>query len=108
MSLRYVRDALDPMYEQFRHMDHYNEDYELYCQTVPMKWEYKRKRPYKKDVRTEHRRVYLHFYYNIEKAAEDEKKLDRKLLQWRKELENNQRQPAHETKYNTNTTLKSP
>nr|WP_231735346.1 hypothetical protein [Gracilibacillus massiliensis] len=45
------------------------------------------------------RRIYIHYYYNIEKAADDEKAFDRKLLNLRKELENNQSNPKHEAQY---------
>lgn len=99
MSLRYVREELESIYSHFRNLDHYNEAYELYCDTVQTKWEYSQERPYKGDVLVEPRRIYIHYYYNIEKAADEEKAFDRKLLKLRRELENNERNPKHEAQY---------
>jgi len=36
-------------------------------------WDYVQERPYKGDVVSDKRRVYVHLYYNIDKAAEDQK-----------------------------------
>jgi len=75
------------------------EKYELYHHTVQTVWPYTLYRPYKGDAITEPRRIYLHFYYNIDRAAEDEKAFDRKLIALRKELESGQRVPEHEKLY---------
>ena len=57
------------------------------------------KRPYKGDVITEQRRIYLHYYYNIDRAAEQEKAFDKKILELRRELESGKRVAENETKY---------
>jgi hypothetical protein len=80
MSLSFIRKELDGIYDRFRTFEHYNEKYELYCHTVPTQWNYTEHRPYKGDTLTEPRRMYIHYYYNIDKAAEDEKAFDRKLI----------------------------
>lgn len=54
---------------------------------------------YKGDSVTEPRRIYLHYYYNIDKAAEDEKAFDRKLMTLLHELESGKRIPEHENLY---------
>jgi len=43
--------------------------------------------------------MYIQFYYNIDRAAEDEKALDRKLIALRQELESGKRQQEHERLY---------
>jgi hypothetical protein len=55
-------------------------EYELYARTVSATWKYKKNRPYKKDTIYKEKRIYLHYYYNIEKAAEDKKIFDNKLI----------------------------
>lgn len=99
MSLIFIRQELEPIYENFRSFEYYNEDYELYCQTVQTQWEYTQHRPYKGDTLVESRRVYIHYYYNIEKAAEEEKTFDRNLITLRRELESGNKNPKHEAKY---------
>ncbi|MEI3614996.1 transposase [Pseudogracilibacillus sp. SO30301A] len=43
--------------------------------------------------------MYIHFYYNIDRAAEDEKAFDRKLIALQQELESGKRQTEHEKLY---------
>lgn len=99
MSLAFIRKELDIIYDRFRSFEHYSEKYELYCHTVQTEWLYTQYRPYKGDTLSEHRRIYIHYYYNIDKAAEDEKAFDRKLIALRHELETGKRVPEHENLY---------
>jgi transposase len=99
MSYSFVRKELEPFYDQFRSFENYSEKYELYYRTVQTEWCYRQERPYKKDQLTEKRRIYIHYYYNIDQAAEDEKTFDRLLLNLRHELEAGPRKPEHEKLY---------
>ena len=99
MSLTFIRKELDILYDRFRTFEHYIEKYELYCHTVQTEWLYTQHRPYKGDTLEEPRRIYIHYYYNIDKAAEDEKAFDRKLIALRHELESGKRIPEHENLY---------
>ena len=91
ISLKFIKSHLDPIYETFRSFEHYSEKYDLYAQTVQSKWTYVEMRPNKEDTVTMEKRVYLHYYFNIDKAAEDEKALDRKLIKLQRELESEKR-----------------
>ncbi|WP_366921547.1 IS1634 family transposase [Metallumcola ferriviriculae] len=99
ISLAFIRKELDLIYDKFRIFEHYSEKYELYCHTVQTNWLYTQYRPYKGDTLSEPRRIYIHYYYNIDKAAEDEKAFDRKLIALRHELESGKRVPEHENLY---------
>jgi len=99
MSLSWIRRELESIYENFRNFEVYNDTYQLYCRTIKTKWQYTQKRPYKGDTLSEFRRVYLHYYYNIDKAAEKEKDFDRQLMELRHELESEKRIPEHENQY---------
>ena len=99
MSLSFVRSHLDTIYPGFRSFESYNENYELYSRTIQTTWPYTQYRPYKGDTITQARRVYLHYYFNIDRAAEDEKAFDRKLITLRQELESGTRVPEHERLY---------
>jgi hypothetical protein len=71
MSLKFVRGELDKVYDEFLTFEYFNDDYELYSTTVSYDWAYSQVRPYKGDVLEEKRRVYIHLYYNIDRATED-------------------------------------
>ena len=99
MSLNFMKHHLEDIYLHFRSFEHYNDTYELYHHTVPAQWQYSQERPYKKDTIKASRRVYIHYYYNIDKAAEEEKAFDRKLMNLKQELESGKRNPEHESQY---------
>lgn len=99
MSLVFVRKELDAIYDTFRSFEHYSENHELYCRTVRTTWNYSQQRPYKGDTPQDSRRTYTHYYYNIDKAAEDEKNFDRRLIALKQELEPGKRASEHETLY---------
>lgn len=99
-SLRFIRKELDPIYDEFRSFENYSEKYELYTRTVQSEWNYTQQRLYKGDKLTSKKRIYIHYYYNIDKAAEDEKTFDKKLIKLRRELEAEKRVPEHEKLYN--------
>lgn len=98
-SLVFVRKNLDGIHDSIRHFDNYHEQYELYARTLLTDWEYKQVRPYKGDTLTGSRRLYLHCYFNIDQAAEDEKNFDKRLIGLRKELESGNRRQDHEQLY---------
>ncbi len=99
ISLTFVRNELDAIYDGFRSFEHFSEKYELYTQTVQSEWQYTQARPYKGDTLKDTKRMYIHFYYNLDKATEDEKSFDRKLLAMRSELKSGKRIPEHEKQY---------
>ncbi|MEN6432602.1 MAG: IS1634 family transposase, partial [Smithella sp.] len=99
MTISFVRNELDVIYDGFRDAAHFYDEYGLYAHTVPIEWEYRQKRPYKKDVLTDKKRCYLHLYYNIEQAAEEEVTFDRHLMKLRRELLEDRRVADNETQY---------
>lgn len=101
VSLVFIRKELDAIYDDFRSFEYYSEKYELYGRTVRTTWDYTQHRPYKGDTLTQSKRMYIHFYYNIDRAAEDEKAFDRKLISLRQELEAGKRKQEHEKLYQT-------
>jgi len=107
MSLKYVRGELDKVYDELLTFEHFNDDYELYSTTVPYDWPYTQVRPYKGDVLEEKRRVYIHLYYNIDRATEDKKNFDRKLMELKGEIVSGNRKPEHEKLYKKYFAVKS-
>ncbi len=107
MGLKFLRNNLEPLYDGFRSFDHYNSAYELYHHSVRTSWDYEQVRPYKNDVISEERRIYIHYFFNIDKAAEDEKAFDLQLITLRDELESGKRVPEHEKQYTKYFTITS-
>ena len=107
MSLKFVKSELDKVYEDLRTFEYYNDDYELYSTTVPYEWPYSQVRPNKGDILREKRRVYIHFYYNIDRAAEEQKKFDRRLMGLKNEIISEKRVPEHEKLYKKYFEIKS-
>ena len=99
MSLGFIQKELEGIYDTFRSYEHYIPEYELYAHTLPTVWEYKQQRPYKGDTVIKKKRIYLHYYFNIEKAAEDEKAFDKRLIERRDELLQNKPIKAHQAFY---------
>jgi len=106
-SLKLIRSELDKAYDDMRTFEHYNEDYQLYSTTATSEWSYSQTRPYKGDVLEGKRRIYIHLYYNIDRAAEDQKNFDRKLIAMRDELVSGKRKPEREKLYGKYFTVKS-
>ena len=99
ISLKFVQEELGKIRNTMRSWPHYNQQYNLYVTSVPIAWEYSQKRPYKKDVLKEKRRMYLHFYFNSMRATEEETNLNLRIYRLKQELESNQRKPEHEKQY---------
>jgi transposase len=99
ISLQFIRRELDEIYDGFRSFEYYNEKHGLYARTVQTIWDYEQSRPYKGNTLIGNRRLYIHFYFNIDKAAEDEKAFDKKLMGLRRELESGKRIAEHENQY---------
>jgi len=99
ISLKFIKKELDKVKDTLNTWPNYNDNYELYSTMVPITWEYSQQRPYKGDTITGERRMYLHLYYNSEKALEDEKAFNRLLSTLQSELETGQTLVEHEKQY---------
>jgi transposase len=99
LSTKLVEDNLDKIYDDIHNFENYNEKYEQYSKTVSALWHYKQEHPRKGITDEDCRRIYIHYYYNLDKATENEKAFDRKLVVLRRELETDKRIPTHEAQY---------
>lgn len=99
LSRTLARTHLDPLYDTFRSFEHYHPDYELYYRSVSTVWDYEEYHPRKQTTTKSTRRVYLHYYYNIEKAGEEEKQFDKKLMALQEEILQDRRNPKHTKLY---------
>ena len=99
LSLKLVKEQLDSVRHSLREWSNYCENHEVFAMCVPVKWDYAQNRPYKRDTIREKRRMYLHLYFNSERAAEDEQRQTRRLLALQKELQSGERKPENSKLY---------
>ena len=99
MSLSAIAEEKAEAAGSFRDWEHYNVNYDLYAHSRSIKWSYSQERPYKGDTLTGERRMYLHLYFNADKAVEDEKAFNRLLYALESELKEGRKVPAHDKFY---------
>lgn len=85
-SLKFIKKHLDEVYDDIRMFTNYDESISTYGFTVSAEWDYSQDRPYKGDVIKEKRRIYIHYYYNIEKGSDDEQAFDKRISELSSEL----------------------
>jgi len=99
VSLSCIRKELDAVYDDIRTFPNYDQEHSLYARTVTTEWNYTQARPYKGDIIKDKKRIYVHLYYNIDKAAEDEQNFNRRLAALHGELLSGNRIEGHEKQY---------
>ncbi len=99
VSLKFVRKELDLVRGTIRTRANYNSTYQLHTHTSVISWNYTQERPYKGDTINETRRMYLHIYYNGEKALEHESRFNSMLDRLEEELITGKRKPENEKQY---------
>ena len=98
-GLSFVRKRIAEVRESIRDYGSHDSRYGIGCDSKTMEWEYTQERPYKKDVISGSRRMYLHVYYSVQKAADEELELNARLDGLREELLSGRRVDRHEKAY---------
>lgn len=99
LSLKFVKTELDQVRDTLWSWTNYSQKYELYACTQKIDWSYSQSRPYKGDTLKSERRMYLHLYYNSDKAMEDGKEFNSRLSVLQAEIESGKRNPENEKLY---------
>ena len=98
-SLSFVKKAIESVNDSMCDWSRYDEKYDLYTYTRTIEWDYRQDRPYKGDTLKENRRMYLHLYYNAEKAVEDGRRFNLRMIDLQQELMSGKRKAEHEKDY---------
>ena len=98
-SLKFFRKNLDVIYDDIRMFNNFDESIATYGYTVSTDWDYTQERPYKGDVIKEKRRMYIHYYYSIEKGADDEMAFDKRIAEMYSELKTGELVEGHRKSY---------
>ena len=99
LSLKFIRKNLDDIYDDIRMFTNYDDGINTYGCTVSAEWDYSQERPYKGDVIKEKRRIYIHYYYSIEKGADDEQAFDKRIATLCNELLEGRLVEGHQKAY---------
>ena len=86
LSLKFIKKNHDDVYDDIRMFNNYDDSIATYGYTVSTEWDYIQERPYKGDTIRDKRRMYIHYYYSIEKGADDEQDYDKRIACLHKEL----------------------
>ncbi len=98
-TLSYAKAYIKELGEGIRNYEHYSDPYKVYYASKSIAWDYTQERPYKGDTITAGRRMYLHLYYNPEKAVEDDQQRTAYYVRLENELISGKRRPEHEKDY---------
>lgn len=99
LSLSFIKKNFDSVYNDIRMFMNFDESINTYGYTVATDWDYTQKRPYKGDVIKDKRRIYIHYYYSIDKGANEETAFDKRIASLYKELKDSKRIESHEKAY---------
>ena len=105
-SMTLIRTALDSAHEEIRSFQNYDENCRIYGHTISTEWNYEQDRPYKGDTLKEKRRLYIHLYYNGDRAADEEQAFDQNIAALYRELTTGKRVESHEKQYEQYFTVK--
>ena len=78
MTLKFIKENLEPLLNKFTSSNNYNPTYELYTKTIKKSWGDDNN---KKDI-------YIHYYYNQYKAINQSIELDKKLIEFKTQIIN--------------------
>lgn len=107
MSLTYVHEMLAEVRDEMRSYEYYNPDKDLYMTSKTIDWKYNQARPYKGDTINEDRRMYLHIYFSSTKYIDDERSLNKELVEMKTELETGKPKAEKEKRYKKYFVVKS-
>lgn len=99
LSLAFIKKNLDGVYDDIRMFMNFDESINTYGYTVTTDWDYTQEHPYIGDVIKDKRRLYIHYYYSIDKGADEETAFDKRIAGLYKELKEGKHIESHEKAY---------
>ncbi len=99
LSLKFIKSNLDDVYDDIRMFNNFDEGLNMYGLTVSTEWKYTQDRPYKGDTIKEKRRIYIHYFYSIERGADEESAFDKRIATLYNELREGKEVEEHRKAY---------
>ena len=98
-SLSIVSKRLDEIRDDFATRINYDSELKLYVMSFTEEWDYTEEKPRSGEVTTDKRRIYLHIYYNDQKATDDKIRFNEILDKLESNLVNGTPDPEDEKLY---------
>lgn len=98
-SLKFVKKKLDEVRSTMVSRPHYSSKFGVYYDSFLMDWDYSESKKRSGEVIKATRRLYLHLYYNDQKATDDKIAFNKFLDRLEEELTSGKRNPEHEKLY---------
>ncbi|MEA3434682.1 MAG: IS1634 family transposase [Campylobacterota bacterium] len=99
ISSKLLKPHLESVYSTMITRTNYSVAHALYSQSFTTEWDYSYTKPRSGEVLKEKRRIYLHIYYNDQRATDEKIRFNKLLDLLEEELLNNKRDPKHEKLY---------
>jgi transposase len=98
-SLLFVRRKLDEVCNSIVSRPHYSSKYSLYYDSFMLDWNYSETKKRSGEVVNDNRRIYLHLFYNDQRATDDKIAFNKLLDSLEEEMKSGNRNPDHEKLY---------
>jgi len=98
-SLKFVRTKVDEVRDSIASRPHYSSKYGLYYDSFMMDWNYSQNKKRSGQTVKETKRMYLHIFYNDQKATDDKIAFNKLLDGLEEELMSGKKIPEHEKLY---------
>ena len=98
-SLKFIKKHLDDIRDTMVTRANYSARHALYYQSFSTDWNYTEVKARSGEVIKENRRIYLHLYYNDQRATDEKLRFNKTLDQLEEELLSGKRVKQHETLY---------
>jgi len=99
LSLSFVKHKLANICDELKTRKNYHPQAGLFAKGFAQKWPYKEVKPRTGEVIHGTKRIYVHYFYNDQKATDDRKRFYHVLDQLEEELRTNKRLTRHEKQY---------
>lgn len=98
-SLSFIQDRLKGVRTDFDCREHYNAATGLFLLSQTLDWPFTETQTRSGEKKRETRRLHLHIYYNVQQAADEKIKLNRRLDALEEEIRSGKRQKRHAKQY---------
>lgn len=99
LSLKLIKVKLEEVRGSIVKRSNYSSAHNVYTYSCMMDWKYSETKNPNGEVMLDNRRIYLHLYFNDQKALDDRKSFNRMLDMLEEELLSSRRNPKHEKQY---------
>jgi len=99
IGLKFIQKKLGEVREEFDTRPYYSAKHALYYHSFLMDWDYNETKKHSGEVIKDKRRLYLHLYYNDQRATDDKITFNKMLDGLEKELHTGNRRSDHEKLY---------